>query len=644
MKLIGKLFIVFSLLFSCVGTVEDKNPETTKGASAPDVPLQFEGIFDAVAIAPDKVDVFFFPGTGNPTELTYIVNYDGSPIPSTFPATTLRADYRGLLKATIEGLTINTSYTFSVQVKNQKGQVSSNNFTQTVRTFSNITCDFNGIARVGNLSGDEGRNALRVEWPEARREGSDFVKKPIDPDQYEIIALDADSLTPAAFDDDFFGEPERKRVLVDGKKISHQMNGLQPGTKYFIRVRCIHSDFANFAASETYKREENSDYILGETLSDDLSSIDVDLTDFNVNPAEGAAGLNAFDVSWGPAEGAFSEYRIYYRNIENTIDNPGPWSSFKASKNDVCSGEEPSTPGWYCKKVSFSKNTVTLADLDTLAEYEVVGVICLTSDCGSGNFIEYTNGSPYRTFPGLASFSGVTSIEPPNSVYDLSTFYLNYTPPDLNSGAADGLLIELKARPPLVDDTFLNHPTETNISDLTYESFDYTQDSTVPVSGIEEGGDPYCFSMLPFIYDATEPTGVSIDREGEVVRCLTLTYEAPNAIQFSGLNVSSSFLDSASNSATLVWDSPTGGQYDRFIVFVKLDGTPGTFSFSDATNSASPNYDDYYKVEVPYGSNTYFLGFLPEGTYQIGILTFFGQADLFSEFNSNIINFDTTVP
>ena len=637
------LWVALSGLCSCVGTVEDKNPETTKGSSAPITPFNFEGIFDAVAISPEKVEVFFYPASGSPTDLTYVVNYDGSPLPSTFPAATLRPDYRGLLKATIANLTINTFYTFSVQVKNSIGSISSNTITQTVRTFSNVTCDFPAISRIGNLSGEEGRNALRIDWPEARREGSEFVKKPIDPDQYEIVALDSGSLTPAAFDDEFFGEPQRKVKIIDGKKISHQLNGLQPGTEYFVRVRCIHYDFNQNGSDVGYKREQNSEYLVGETFSDDLSSIDVDLTDFDVSPANGAAGLNAFDVSWDPAEGAFSEYRIYYRNI-NDSDGPLPWSSFKASKNDVCNGEEPSNPGWFCKKVNFSESSVVLADLDSLADFEVVGVICLTNDCSNGNFLEYVSNSPYRTFPGLSSFGGITSIDLSTSLFDLSTVYLNFTPPDLNSGASDGLLVEAKARAPLVDDSFLNHPTEPNITNLSFESFDYTQDTTVAVSGLDVGGDPYCFTLLPFIFDSTEVSGIKISREGEIVRCVTLAFEPPLSSEFSGINVPSSFLDTSTNSATIVWDTPSGGQYDRFIVFVKLDGTPGPFNFADATNSLSPNYNDYVKIDAGYGVNSYFLGFLPEGNYQIGVLTYFGLIDEYSEFNNNLLNFDTTLP
>ena len=33
------------LLSSCVGTIEDKNPEITKGASADSVPIKFVGVY-----------------------------------------------------------------------------------------------------------------------------------------------------------------------------------------------------------------------------------------------------------------------------------------------------------------------------------------------------------------------------------------------------------------------------------------------------------------------------------------------------------------------------------------------------------------------------------------------------------------------
>ena len=613
----------------CVGTVEDANPSVTKGSTTTQAPLIFNGIYEAVSIADEKVDVFFYPASGDNTDLTYQIYYDGLETPISVPATTLTKDYRGLLKYTVTGLSINTNYSFKVQVKNLEGNSSESTNTATVQTFSNVTCDFAGISNVRNLSGEDGRTALRVEWPAARKEGSDFVSKNLDPEQYEITLLNTESLTPEAFDDDYFGEPDRKVVYVDGDKIYHQVNGLQEGTEYFVRVRCIHYEYLSNGADSSYKKEENSDYYVAETLSDDLSSIDVDLSTFQVS----VASFNSINASWEAAEGSFQEYRIYYHNLD---DDALAWASFKTSKSDVCSGEDSINDNWFCKKVDYDKTSTVIADLDSLANYEMYLVICLSSDCSNSESLVYETDSPYYIYPGVATFAGITNIENPRNYWAIDEIYLTIATPDYSTGILDGLIVEMKARSagPTAD-TQLNNPDGGNTTDYQVAEFDYTTDTEITITGIDAtSSEQYCFSVLPYIYNNGE---VEIDRDAESISCLIPAIELPTIDEYEGIDSGSVVANTVTNSLTVSWSAPSGGVYDSYIVFIKEVSDGSSFSFTDAVAGSS----EYTAVEVPYGTLSKTLSFLPDGIYRVGVLAYYSAENKYSDFNNNIYLFDT---
>ena len=613
----------------CVGTVEDANPSVTKGSTTSQSPLKFDGIYEAVAIADEKVDVFFYPASGDNSDLTYQIYYDGLETPISVPATTLSKDYRGLLKYTVTGLSINSTYSFKVQVKNAEGNSSESTNTSSVQTFSNVTCDFAGISNVRNLSGEDGRTALRIEWPAARKEGSDFVSKNLDPEQYEITLLNTESLTPEAFDDDYFGEPDRKVVYVDGDKIYHQVNGLQAGTEYFVRVRCIHYEYLENGADSSYKKEENSDYYIAETLSDDLASIDADLSTFQVE----VQSFNSISASWEAAEGSFQEYRLYYHNLD---DDALSWASFKTSRSDVCSGEDSINDNWFCKKIDYDKTSTVIADLDSLANYEMYLVICLSSDCSNSESIVFESDSPYYIYPGVASFAGITNIENPRYYWAIDEIYLTIASPDYSTGILDGLIVEMKARStdPTAD-TQLNNPDGGNNTNYQVAEFDYTKDSEITITGIDaNSSEQYCFSVLPYIYNDGE---VEINRDAETIRCISPAIELPTVDEFEGLNTGSTTADQVNNTLTLSWSEPTGGVYDTYIIFIKEVSDGSTFSFSAAVGGDS----DYTAIEVPYGTLSKTLAFLPDGVYQVGILAYYSSEDRYSDYNSNTYLFDT---
>jgi hypothetical protein len=553
----GIIFLtgILFLLPACVGTVEDKNPPTTKGAQVNNKVSQFEGIVGAYPISHSKVEILFNPAIGLAFNLTYVITYDGLNIPFTFPGETLSPDYRGHLKVIIGGLSINTNYNFQVQVIDDLSGLSSlSDKSILVKTYSNIASNFWGITNTSNLSGVDGRNAISVNWAAAERQGSDFVKKEIDPINYEIILLDSDQLSPASFDDETQPAAKRKVVLVDGAKISHQVNGLQAGTKYYVRVQCIHHGYSLYGADPTYLRDSNSKYLEIETLGDNSSDIEVDLNLFTVTTAQGIAGLSSFNILWDIAQGAFDHYRIYYKP---KAEGPA-WSTYKTSKDDICDGQESNAgnpPTWFCKKINFANSTSTITDLIPFTEYDIQVVICLNNTCNSipgVNFLEYVSAGPYETDPGTAVFSGIKDpILQPLYFWALGEIYLEFTPPDLNTGVADGLLVKVNERLMSPDgpgaNTYLNHPVDPNTTSLFIPPFDYVSDNVVIVRGVIPGSEePYCFSLVPYVWKG----GVVEPRlEDEIIRCISVKIESPLSSEYAGIDFFS--FDSGINMVSL---------------------------------------------------------------------------------------------
>ncbi len=647
MKEIIYLFLFFFVI-GCVGTIEDKNPDTTKGASIATKPLIFDGIADATAISDTKVEVKFFPASGTPLETTYIITYDGLDIPITIPAENLRTDYSGLLSYTVTGLSINRTYSFNVQATDDFGNKSSSDQIRIVSTFSNRTADFFGITTLSNLSGEDGRNSLKVSWAAATREGSIFLPKEIDPIQYEIVLLDADALTPAAFDDDSFGEPQRKVTLVDDEKVSHQVNGLQPGTRYYVRVRAIHSGYSENGANLDYLKERNSKYLELETLSDDSSEINVDLSDFNVRANDGSDGLTSLVVNWDAAQGAISSYRMYYRIAE---EDP-----FAAEWDDsiitaVCDGQIGASD-WYCKELNFNITSAILPDLKPLTNHEVKGFVCLNEECSQK--LRYNDLSPYYTDPGLASFDGIQEIEGPRYFWSLDRIYLTINSPDLTSGKIDGLIVELQNggeddAVTLESGMALNDPTGGNTSSVVVESFDYATDTEIIIKGADTEVHPtykgYCFKVFPFFYE--DGVVIYANNEGRSLcypqdQAEEKSSFTPSGNEFSGINMDLTSTDGATRTVNLAWSTPSGGIYDQFSIYVRDVSLGESFSFSDALAGDT----DYIKIEVPYGENGYSLPFLASGsTYAFGVVTELStssSADVdlkFSEINTNIFNY-----
>ena len=113
-----KLMTIILFATSCVGTVKDKN--ATKGnvlsSGASSKGISFSGLVKAIAVSHDKVELSFFPASGDQNNLTYEVFINGSPVSIKTSGRSLTMNSKGLMTTTIVGLSINTSYNFNMKV------------------------------------------------------------------------------------------------------------------------------------------------------------------------------------------------------------------------------------------------------------------------------------------------------------------------------------------------------------------------------------------------------------------------------------------------------------------------------------------------------------------------------------------------
>jgi hypothetical protein len=628
------LIFIVMLLAGCVGVIEELKPPTTKGQDIPTSVLPFQGIHAAVPISNERVEVFFFPASGTPDTITYVISYDGSPNPETVPGETLRPDFRGLLRHTIKGLTIDSSYSFKVEAFDSTGRSSSSNKVVSAKTFSNKTAIFDGVGSVNNTSGSDSFFSLTVNWTEAIRLGNDFIANEVDVYEYVITILDGDFLSPADLFNPIYTEPLRRQLIVPGNQKSRKVTGLRPGTEYHIHVAAMHHGLTQpYGANPSYLSESNSRYITMSTLANDESGVIYEPSNITANRLNGSAGLTSARVEWDAVVGGFDHIRIYYAPQSIAFNQ-------NTHVQSLCAGPAPGID-IPCKKMGFNDLSTIVTGLAPLTLYEFNVLICMDADCSA----RFTfNAVTTYTDPGVANFNGVLAINDPANVNELGSLNIIIDPIDLNSGNINGLIVELMERTagdgPFAD-TILNHPTDDDLNTTQFEvlDFDYTNAQSIRVRGINSTSPiPYCFKVYPYTYD--ESNEIVMHSTGVVPFCHGPSLSTPTAAQFQG--IASNIVDLFFPSVTLTFTAPTSGLYSEYRLFYRYFPTGDTvtnFSFSDAVN----NQAGYFYYQIPSSAELFTLDFLPPGTYQFGLLSNFPSLSSptnpgggFSDFNANI--------
>lgn len=631
------LMALFPLLLGCVGTVKDADAQKGKaaGSKGDGTLIEYEGIRRAVATSDRSAEIFFPQAAGVTDSLTYVVRYDGQQIPKYFPATSLRPDYRGLLKVTINDLMISTRYVFSVQLRDVKLGVESNNkASKAIQTFSNSTAIFDGVTELRHLTGSDGTRGLAVYWNAAKDSGG-IIKQEYDPVSYEITVIDAGMLTPGSMNDPSEGEPARRVFRTDANQRSAIVSGLDPDSKYYIQVRCIHYGYSLNAADKNYKVEENTIYKEISTYSNDVSDIEFDNSSFRITFPSGSGGLYSLGFGWTPPKGNFDHYRIYYAingeaNINDYLNSQ--------TVDNICNGPETNNAKIYCAYVPPDQSSKIISALKSNTKYDSVLAICTSTECASNRRIT-TGVKSGTTTPPVADFNGITTISPGKSLSELDRAYLHFELPNFLSGALDGYVVRYYFSDPSSPSYVqLNHldigdpVNDTGIDVLPYYP---SSDTQLVLSGIDPSSSQlYCFMVVPFVYniDGTKTYG---DVSSFKPVCYSPTIQAPTQVDFSGIKVNNIDCDSARGRITISWNAPLKGVFSHYEVFYQ--NASNNFNFGDALQWETNAYNRHL-LDSSYLSYT-LMNLVPSTKYWVGVLTYYNSPSgpIRSEFNTNFI-------
>ena len=624
------------LISGCVGTIKSTAPINTKAQVSNDKTIgQYPGIIEAVAISNNRAEIIFPPNEGDSDQIAYVIRYDGQQIPTYVFGSGIKPDYRGFLKYTVTNLQADTTYSFSVQVRNVKNNIeSSNNSLRNIKTYNNATAIFNGISIVRNLSGADGLNGIEAIWPEAEIRGGVVSKDEIDPIEYQVTIIDSNFLNPGDMNNIVYTEPNRKVFSIQGSKRSAIINGLKSGTKYFVQVRATHYgySFPYNSSNKNYKKEANTNYLEITTYSENVGNLNFDNNSLKTSFPAGNAGLYSINLNWQVPEGNFDHYRIFY-----SIDGKTNLSNFLNTGNfdNSCTGIETDDVNIRCQFANSNVNNFLLTGLETNTKFNLAVAVCLTRSCESGKRI-ISNLKLHTTTPEVANFRGITSISLAKDLTKLDRMYLNFESPDFNSGNIAGFNVEYygadtnNPSPIIINDLEIINPTQ-----LDVQPFDYRLDKIIEISGINPSSStPYCFLIIPFTYnnDGSKTT----HRVGLIPQCKIPQIKGPTILDFPGVDAFVCKLQS--KEIEINWSTPNVGIYSHFEIFYTSENIP--FNFGDAFSWDDP-LSPYNRILVDSSKTKFSLSNLQPGkSYKVGILSFYDSINgiIRSENNLNIVH------
>ena len=641
------MLTVLSKLTSCTGEIESSEIRETEAAESESSSIFFEGVKEVNAISNSKMEIYFLPAKGSDNagkEKVYMVNVTEIPLPISLPESILVKDYRGYLKYTITGLEIGKSYTVGVDVREEGAEyIFKTKKKITKSTFDNYVSDFSGVSFLSNAAGPIGTDSINIRWasPKIFNSGSEADGNV---DYLEVTVIDSSKLTPADMNNMDLGANEgryTKSVLYDPSVVSTTFRGLPSNTKFYVQVRAIHVKSEFNVYQPELRSELNTNYLTITTLKQDFDGLGSFTPEsFVVQSAVGKLALSSVSLFWESVDAVFDHYRIYFADDNVSLDIGS--SSFPTG----CSTSGIKLDGIeaFCKKIKYDLNSTNISGLRKITTYNFTIVLCLDFECHGANRILMATKS-HKTEPSIASFSGVVSVNPSTSAEYLGKMLLNYEKISFNDGYFDGLVVEMSRNSvnPSSESTVISHDY---IGDLIVREYDFFNDTQIVIDNIdyETLSLPYCFSIYPFLYDASG-SRLNYPNDSWICSNANLANTTPTLEDFSGFETG--FVDSGI--VTLSWLPAQRGVYTHFEIFYRK--TAGAFSISDAIQETTVdyNFENYERFLVPADdeASNYIkiISNLNTQVYQFGILTYIASSEgiLRSELNNNVLSCDLSI-
>lgn len=632
MRSVGSLILFMTfLLAGCVGTVQDATQAYNKINEAPKSSLAFAGITNAVAISDSRIEVFFYPATGGSGKYNYDVMIGNEPFPISFPSEVLVPDFRGLLKVTITGLSRLTTYQIKVEVRDKDSEVQSNSgIIKNITTFDNLVADYAGITAAFNTPGQDGKDSIKVRWNNARISGA-ISKKEWDPKSYEIVLVDAERLTPLDMDLPYtVGEGRWVFTINHDDNINEYIvRGLPSKKRFYVRMRALHQNSVEDVYDPKKRGEMNTNYVIISTLSADLADINFQGESFAVALAPGEQGLNSVIANWGKATGVFDHFRLYYSEAGGGVA--------AGSLPDLCLSPLVSDLGEtvFCKRATFDADSAPITGLKPYTEYEVVLVLCATTQCPSDQRIV----APFRTIvtdPSFPAFNGVKDVIIAQDLVDIGTITIKFDRPDFTLGFFDGLILKMRRTTDGSDPE--EDITETTIQ-VYHANYNFLTDNEILLYGIDYLAiQPYCFTLYPFKWADDGVT--KRESPNDVWRCVQPRPEAATADQFKGFVIEGS--NTTEDVLTISWIPPEAGIFSHYEIFWSKPGISFNWGIAISQAGTDFNYTNYGRKLLPSGTTTWIMDGFADGVYTFGVVTYYtyvtdsGNVVLRSETNEGL--------
>ncbi|MCM2350062.1 MAG: fibronectin type III domain-containing protein [Bacteriovoracaceae bacterium] len=651
------LFMLFFLLASCVGTVEETVPPSSLKLENPPTTFNFPGIVTARAISHNKVELEFFPASGG-ADITYQLYVNNSSLPITVDPKALLSINGGKLLYTVDDLLADREYQFKLTAHNIRTNAISQNENETyARTFDNVVADFNGVSKLslvpGNTSG-----AIRVDWIAPAMSGV-FSAGPFDPVHYEVTVI-SEIGGVANLNNPTYNGTDKKMVLVPtppsranplNNPQTINIDGLAAGRRYYVQVRAINTLYQNYDEDPAVSvipvsREINTKAI---SIVTEQGGTLFDFRQDNVVLAN-APSIDAFDkidIFWQAGTGSFTGYRIFVRKYDGTGD---PEADDKLTEA-VLHGMNTTMD---YKEMDPTDTTYRKSGLELYSHYQVKVALCKTTSCPvqatDPNAAIISDLKTIQVVPTLAPFSGINNVEPPGQYSERDMVKLRFDAPLIGSGYAN--IVEFYCVDPADHSNMALMQEGIPLAGSSISRCNGLYlDGTAPaistytsqkVKGMmTDGSTEYCFAATPAI-SGIGGVDIRLNVGERIVRCSFPEVRPPSIAQFPGLNDSCSI---SGVDASVSWNLPTGGIYSGFKVFWKEKSSAAKFSFANAIGGSSG-----YSSSLDLTANTQDFtvnNLIPGKSYQMGVLAVVDMDpydDLYSEYNLKIVECNVPLP
>lgn len=626
---LGILITCSLSLVSCVGTVQETASSVTDIGATQTFSLNFNGLGQATAISDSRVELTFLPAGGGSGKYIYDIYIGSTPTPISVPSDILKPDFRGNLRYTVTGLDIMTTYQFKMEVRDQITSAYSNTgVIRTTKTFTNSVCNFDGVGSLSNMPGQDGKDSILVRYTTPRSSGS-LTPEPDDPLKYELVLIDAEKFTPA--DMDVEASPAQGKWVFNWTHFNNMnqyvARGVQPNTKFYARLRCLHQGTKDDVYNPQMRGEMNNNYVEISTLSDKLEDILFDTTSFKVNMTNGVSGLSTVNTIWTKASGVFDHYRLYYGKQGSGLS--------AGLLPDLCLNEASSPAGAniFCKKIPYSSFTTLLAGLTPYATYEFRLVLCQMTSC-LGSPVQRIISEPVTiTLDPATLFTGITKLQAATDLDQTESITIEYEDPSQSGAFFDGLILKMRRT---LDGSDVEVEITENTAPVYFRTFDPMNSTSFQVQGINYlSEEPYCFRLYPYKWDETGL--VKREFENQNWKCINPKVDSPTAVAFRGFKSGIA----SGEYVTLDWNAPTSGYYTNYVIFWR---SGNLFSWEDAKAAFLTGVASPYSYTMVSGEDLdIILPSFATGTYIFGILTYHvyfseeGISQKWSEVNSGML-------